>query len=236
MSPEDFVLHLPLRYEDETRVVPIASLRPGFSAQVEGEITKSEVLYRPRRQLTATLADDSGELQLRWLNFYPSQQKQVTVGKRLRARGEVRGGLLGREMVHPRMVNADAPLPTALTPVYPSTEGLPQLTLRRAIAQALDRADLSDTLPPVARERYALPLFEPAIRALHTPAQGESEQALLERVHPAWRRIKFDELLAQQLSLAAARPRGASRKPRRCRPATRRTGWWPGCTKPCRSS
>ena len=235
MSPEDFVLHLPLRYEDETRVVPIASLRPGFSAQVEGEITKSEVLYRPRRQLTATLADDSGELQLRWLNFYPSQQKQVTVGKRLRARGEVRGGLLGREMVHPRMVNADAPLPTALTPVYPSTEGLPQLTLRRAIAQALDRADLSDTLPPVARERYALPLFEPAIRALHTPAQGESEQALLERVHPAWRRIKFDELLAQQLSLAAARPRGASRKPRRCRPATRRTGWWPGCTKPCRS-
>ena len=153
VSPEDFVLHLPLRYEDETRVVPIASLRPGFSAQVEGEITKSEVLYRPRRQLTATLADDSGELQLRWLNFYPSQQKQVTVGKRLRARGEVRGGLLGREMVHPRMVNADAPLPTALTPVYPSTEGLPQLTLRRAIAQALDRADLSDTLPPVARER-----------------------------------------------------------------------------------
>ncbi|MFG0230836.1 ATP-dependent DNA helicase RecG [Achromobacter sp. 413638] len=205
VSPEDFVLHLPLRYEDETRVVPIASLRPGFSAQVEGEITKSEVLYRPRRQLTATLADDSGELQLRWLNFYPSQQKQVTVGKRLRARGEVRGGLFGREMVHPRMVNADAPLPTALTPVYPSTEGLPQLTLRRAIAQALDRADLSDTLPPVARERYALPLFEPAIRALHTPAQGESEQALLERVHPAWRRIKFDELLAQQLSLAAAR-------------------------------
>jgi ATP-dependent DNA helicase RecG len=205
VSPEDFVLHLPLRYEDETRVVPVASLRPGFSAQVEGEITKSEVLYRPRRQLTATLADDSGELQLRWLNFYPSQQKQVTVGKRLRARGEVRGGLFGREMVHPRMVNADAPLPTALTPVYPSTEGLPQLTLRRAIAQALDRADLSDTLPPVARERYALPLFEPAIRALHTPAQGESEQALLERVHPAWRRIKFDELLAQQLSLAAAR-------------------------------
>ena len=205
VSPEDFVLHLPLRYEDETRVVPIASLRPGFSAQVEGEITKSEVLYRPRRQLTATLADDSGELQLRWLNFYPSQQKQVTVGKRLRARGEVRGVLFGREMVHPRMVNADAPLPTALTPVYPSTEGLPQLTLRRAIAQALDRADLSDTLPPVARERYALPLFEPAIRALHTPAQGESEQALLERVHPAWRRIKFDELLAQQLSLAAAR-------------------------------
>lgn len=203
--PEDFVLHLPLRYEDETRVIPISQLRPGFAGQVEGEITKSEVLYRPRRQLTATLADDSGELQLRWLNFYPSQQKQVTVGKRLRARGEVRGGLFGREMVHPRLTNADAPLPTALTPVYPSTEGLPQLTLRRAIAQALDRADLSDTLPPQALARYDLPPFAPAIRALHTPAQGESEAALLDRVHPAWRRIKFDELLAQQLSLAAAR-------------------------------
>ncbi|MCZ8408869.1 ATP-dependent DNA helicase RecG [Achromobacter dolens] len=203
--PEDFVLHLPLRYEDETQVIPISQLRPGFAGQVEGEITKSEVLYRPRRQLTATLADDSGELQLRWLNFYPSQQKQVTVGRRLRARGEVRGGLFGREMVHPRLTNADAPLPTALTPVYPTTEGLPQLTLRRAIAQALDRADLSDTLPPQALARYDLAPFEPAIRALHTPAQGESEAALLERVHPAWRRIKFDELLAQQLSLAAAR-------------------------------
>ncbi|WYX08511.1 ATP-dependent DNA helicase RecG [Achromobacter xylosoxidans] len=134
------------------------------------------MLYRPRRQLTATLADDSGELQLRWLNFYPSQQKQVTVGKRLRARGEVRGGLFGREMVHPRLTNADAPLPTALTPVYPSTEGLPQLTLRRAIAQALDRADLSDTLPPQALARYDLPPFAPAIRALHTPAQGESKR------------------------------------------------------------
>ena len=203
--PEDFVLHLPLRYEDETRVIPISSLRPGFSGQVEGEITKSEVLYRPRRQLTATLADETGELQLRWLNFYPSQQKQITVGKRLRARGEVRTNMFGRQMVHPRMTNADAPLPTALTPVYPTTEGLPQLTLRRAIAQALDRADLSDTLPDEARQRYDLPPFEPAIRALHTPAQGESEQALLDRVHPAWRRIKFDELLAQQLSLAAAR-------------------------------
>ena len=124
-------------------------------------------------------------------------------------------------MVHPRMVNADAPLPTALTPVYPSTEGLPQLTLRRAIAQALDRADLSDTLPPVARERCAAAV-RAAIRALHTPAQGESEQALLERVHPAWRRIKFDELLAQQLSLAAAGPRGASGS--RAAAAQRRAG------------
>lgn len=215
LAAEDFILHLPLRYEDETRVVPIASLRPGYPAQVEGEILRSEVLYRPRRQLTAVLADDSGELQLRWLNFYPSQQKQLQAGHRLRARGDVRGGLFGREMVHPRMSHADTPLPDALTPVYPSTDGLPQPTLRRAVTQALAQADLADTLPDTVRERYGLMPFEPALRLLHAPPPGVSSHELAERAHPAWRRIKFDELLAQQLSLAAAR---AGRRSRRATP------------------
>jgi len=219
--PEDFILHLPLRYEDETRIVPISSLRPGYSAQVEGHVLRSEVLYRPRRQLTAVLADDSGELQLRWLNFYPSQQKQLTAGRRLRARGEVRGGLFGREMVHPRMSNADAPLPDALTPVYPSTDGLPQPTLRKAVAQALVQASLHDTLPDAVRQRYDLIPFEPAIRLLHAPPPGVSEHELAERAHPAWRRIKFDELLAQQLSLAAAR---AGRRAKRAHPLPAPTG------------
>lgn len=205
IEPEDFVLHLPLRYEDETRITPIASARPGESAQVEGEILRSEVLYRPRRQLTAVIADDSGELQLRWLNFYPSQQKQLTAGRRLRARGEVRGGLFGREMVHPRMSNADTELPTALTPVYPSTDGLAQPVLRRAVAQALERVDLHDTLPEAVRQRHALMPFGEAVRLLHAPPPGVADVDLIERAHPAWQRIKFDELLAQQLSLAAAR-------------------------------
>jgi len=205
VTAEDCILHLPLRYEDETRIVPIGSLRPGATAQVEGEILRSEVLYRPRRQLTAVMADDSGELQLRWLNFYPSQQKQLATGRRLRARGEVRGSLFGREIVHPRMSSAESPLPDALTPVYPSTDGLPQPSLRKAIAQALQQANLDDTLPPVALQRYGLMPFAPAIRLLHAPPPGVSEQDLIERGHPAWRRIKFDELLAQQLSLAAAR-------------------------------
>jgi ATP-dependent DNA helicase RecG len=213
--PQDFILHLPMRYEDETRVTPIARLRPGEPAQVEGNILRSEVLYRPRRQLTAVIADDTGELQLRWLNFYPSQQKQLTAGRRLRARGEVRGGIFGREMVHPRMSSADAPLPTALTPVYPSTDGLSQPVLRKAIAQALQEADLSDTLPEAMRRRYGLEAFEPAIRLLHAPPPGATEDELVERAHPAWRRIKFDELLAQQLSLAAAR---AGRRSKRALP------------------
>lgn len=205
VTPNDCVLHLPLRYEDETRVVPIGSLRPGAPAQIEGEVLRSEVLYRPRRQLTAVMADDSGELQLRWLNFYPSQQKQLVPGNRLRARGDVRGGMFGREMVHPKLTSADTALPDVLTPVYPSTDGLTQPSLRKAIAVALDQADLSDTLPPDALERYGLMAFEPAIRLLHTPPPGVSENALLEREHPAWQRVKFDELLAQQLSLAAVR-------------------------------
>lgn len=204
-EPEDFVLHLPLRYEDETQVIAIKQLRPGFPAQVEGQITRTEVQYRPRRQLTATIADDTGELQLRWLNFYPSQQKQLVVGKRLRARGEVRGGLFGREIIHPRMSAADSPLAQALTPVYPSTDGLTQASLRKAIAEALDQVNLTDTLPKEVRERYDLMAFEPAVRVLHGPSPDISSDALIERNHPAWSRIKFDELLAQQLSLAAAR-------------------------------
>ncbi|OZI34911.1 ATP-dependent DNA helicase RecG [Bordetella genomosp. 10] len=211
----DLVLHLPLRYEDETRVIPISALRPGYPAQVEGEITRCEVTYRPRRQLTAAIADESGELQLRWLNFYPSQQKQLTVGRRLRARGEVRGGIFGREMVHPRMASADAPLATSLTPVYPTTEGLQQPVLRKAIAQALAETDLGDTLPDAVRERYDLQPFDASIRLLHAPPPGVSEDALIERAHPAWLRVKFDELLAQQLSLAAAR---AARRANRAMP------------------
>ncbi len=217
-QPMDFVLHLPLRYEDETRITPIADLRPGAWAQVEGEITRCEVVFRPRRQLVAAIADDTGELTLRWLNFYPSQQKQLQPGRRLRARGEVRGGLFGREMVHPRMGSADAPLPQALTPVYPTTDGLPQATLRRAIAQALGQADLSEVLPQPVLKAYGLMPFAEAIRMLHAPEPGVSEAELVEHAHPAWVRIKFDELLAQQLSLAAAR---AARMQKRATPLPR---------------
>ncbi|MYN12093.1 ATP-dependent DNA helicase RecG [Pusillimonas sp. TS35] len=214
-EPADFIVHLPLRYEDETRIVPIASLMPGMSGQVEGEVVRSEVLFRPRRQLQAVLEDDSGQLALRWLNFYPSQQKQVEAGRRLRVRGEVRGGFGGYEMVHPKVSAAGAPLPQALTPVYPTTDGLSQASLRKAIDQALGRADLSDTLPDALREQYGLIPFAQAIRVLHHPPANVSYHDLIERGHPAWARIKFDELLAQQLSLAAAR---AARRRQRATP------------------
>lgn len=204
-EPADFVVHLPIRYEDETRIVPIGQAVPGRTVQVEGEVVYSEVQLRPRRQLVAAIGDGTGRLYLRWLHFYPNQRRQVEAGNRIRVRGEVRQGFSGPEIVHPRVTKAGEPLPDALTPVYPTTEGLSQPVLRRRVQQALQQADLSESLPQSLCESLSLPTFEQAIRTLHAPPAGLSVQDLVERGHPAWRRIKFDELLAQQLALALAR-------------------------------
>ena len=216
-SDTALVLHLPMRYEDETQLLSIAegSLRHGQPVQVEGVVTDCDVQYRPRRQLVVTLADDSGRLTLRFLNFYGSQTTQMAIGRRLRVRGDMRHGFFGDEMVHPTVkpVDEDTPLPDALTPVYPAGEGLSQALLRKAIANAMTRVDWSDTLPDGLRERLKLMRFEPAVRLLHNPPADVDESALVERSHPAWIRMKFDELLAQQLSMkraqAARRQQGA---------------------------
>ncbi len=199
----DLVLHLPLRYEDETKVVRIAELQPGESQQVEGEVTHCEVAYRPRRSLICQLQDDTGVVHLRFLNFYPSQQKQLAVGKRIRALGEVRMGYFGLEMVHPkcRVGGENAPLKQALTPVYPTTAGLPQATLLKQIHAALQELELTDTLPAEILARLKLPAFADSVQLLHNPPPHVDEEALLQHAHPAWLRIKFDELLAQQLSM-----------------------------------
>ncbi|KAF0166516.1 MAG: recG [Rhodocyclaceae bacterium] len=213
----DFILHLPLRYEDETRITALVDARAGVAAQFEVEVVDSEIAYRPRRQLLARVRDDSGALLLRFLNFYPSQQKVLQPGARLRIFGELHEGYLGPEIIHPRfhVVAAGESLPECLTPVYPTTAGLGQATLRRLIERALTRADLADTLPPALRERLHLPEFAAAIHRLHTPPPEMTQAELEARDHPAWRRVQFDELLAQQLSLrrayAARRARGAPR-------------------------
>lgn len=211
----DFILHLPLRYEDETRLTPIAAAIPGLPAQFEVEVVTSEIVFRPRRQLVVRVRDVSGTLTLRFLNFYPSQQKVLRPGARLRLFGEVRDSFLGDEMIHPRFhpVDEDAPLPQALTPVYPTTAGLGQSTLRRLVARALERGDLSDTLPADVVVHLGLPEFSTAVRLLHAPPPEVPVASLESRRHPAWRRVQFDELLAQQLSLrrayTARRARGA---------------------------
>ncbi|RQS10479.1 ATP-dependent DNA helicase RecG [Burkholderia sp. Bp9002] len=222
----DLVLHLPMRYEDETTLTPIGELLPGGVAQAEGVVFDNEVAYRPRRQLVVKIQDDDGEqLVLRFLNFYGSQVKQMAVGQRLRVRGDVRGGFFGMEMVHPavRVVEADSPLPQVLTPVYPSTAGVSQAYLRKAIENAVERTPLPELLPPEIDRAYLKPLGVPsladAVRILHHPGVDSDEAALMDGSHPAWTRIKFDELLAQQLSLKRAheerRTRSAPAMPRR---------------------
>ncbi len=201
----DLALHLPLRYVDETRVVPIASLRDGDTAQVQATVLECRVETRARRQLVVLLSDGSGELVLRLLHFYPSHQKTLAAGQLVRARGEVRSGFLGREMVHPefRAVAADTPLPTALTPVYPTSAQLPQSYLRKAVTTALARAPLGELLPPEVVPA-GLPSLRDALLWLHHPAASESVEGLLDHSHPAWQRLKFEELLAQQLAQAQA--------------------------------
>ena len=212
----DLALHLPLRYEDETTVVPIETLRDGQTAQVEGEIGESKVQFRPRRQLVVTVSDGSADLVLRFLHFYPSQQKTLAAGKRVRVRGEARGGFFGLEMVHPtvKVVTADTPLPQALTPVYPSAVHLSQAFLRKTVAAGMTRADLDEQLPP-GLVPAGLPSLREALRHLHEPRPGLDAAALEDRRHPSWQRLKFDELLAQQLSqLLAKLEREKQRAPR----------------------
>ena len=213
----DLALHLPLRYEDETRLTPIAELRDGDTAQVEGTVRHSEIAYRPRRQFVVHLADDRGdELVLRFIHFYPSHQKTFASGHRVRVRGEARGGFFGLEMIHPsfKSVDPDTPLATALTPVYPSSAALPQAYLRKAVAAGLQRADLSELLPAPCVPP-GLPTLREALRFLHHPAPNVSLATLEDRSHPAWQRLKFEELLAQQLSqLQSRREREAQRAPR----------------------
>ncbi len=196
----DLALHLPLRYEDETALQRLADAREGQTLQIEATVAECRVEQRSRRQLVARLTDDEGQaLVLRFIHFYPSQQKQLAAGKRVRVRGELRGGLLGREMVHPVVKPADAPLPTTLTPVYPTSAQLPQAYLRKAIASALMRAPLAEVLPPGTLP-HGLPTLREAVLLLHQPPPGTALAALDDRTHPAWQRLKFDELLAQQLS------------------------------------
>jgi ATP-dependent DNA helicase RecG len=216
LRPIDLALHLPMRYEDETHLTTIGALRDGVVAQVEGVVTDCEVQIRGRRQLVVRLHDGRDDLVLRFLHFYPSHQKALAVGQRVRVRGETRGGFLGLEMVHPsfRAVDEDTPLPTALTPVYPTSAQLPQAYLRKAVAAGLARADLSELLPPQAVPNGMTSLRD-ALDYLHHPPAGASLAAIEDRSHPAWQRLKFEELLAQQLSqLQAKRERELQRAPR----------------------
>lgn len=214
VRPIDLALHLPLRYEDETRIIPLRNARDGQMVQIEATVTANQIVLHPRRQLRVLVDDGTGTCELRFFSFYPSQQKTMAVGTLLRIRGEVKGGFWGRQMLHPAFRLAEGELPAALTPIYPATAGLPQPYLRRAIVTALGRVDLSETLPPGApppplqwHGAGSQPLWtlREALVFLHHPPPDVALATLEDQSHPAWQRLKAEELLAQQLSQAQSR-------------------------------
>ena len=220
----DLALHLPLRYEDETRIVRLADTREGDMAQIEATVVSCDIAYKPRRQLLVVVDDGSDTCTLRFFSFYPSQQKALAVGNRLRLRGEVKGGFMGRTMMHPSFHMAGGELPNALTPVYPTSAGLPQVYLRKAVHSGLVHAArhgaFVETIPPEHMPRSAMRVggkawsLEQALHFLHHPTPDVSLAQLEDRTHPAWQRLKAEELLAQQLSqLQSKRARDELRAP-----------------------
>ncbi|MES1978788.1 MAG: ATP-dependent DNA helicase RecG [Pseudomonadota bacterium] len=226
----DLALHLPLRYEDETRIVMLKDARDGDLVQIEATVTDSQVSFRPRRQLRVTVDDGSDTCTLRFINFYPSHQKTLSVGARVRVRGELRGGFVSREMVHPSFKLAGGELPGALTPVYSTVAGLPQAYLRKAVLSGTSRADLSETIPAAFLKKtpsQAMLTLRESLQFLHNPTPDVALSTLEDHSHPAWQRLKAEELLAQQLSqLQAKRIRAAMRAPALGGPAMR----GPQCT------
>ncbi|MBK6597166.1 MAG: ATP-dependent DNA helicase RecG [Proteobacteria bacterium] len=214
---QDLLFLLPARYEDRTHVEPIGALVPGRRAVVEGEIQLTEVTYRRRRQLLCKIADGSGFLTLRFFYFSTAQQNNLARGVRLRCFGEVRRGPMGLEIVHPeyrRVAAEPEALEEALTPIYPTTEGIPQGRLRALIMQALrelDRDGVRDWLPSEllatenAADGEALPDLRTALEILHRPPKDISLTALTSGRHPAQQRLAFEELLAHQLALRLLR-------------------------------
>ena len=227
---QDLLFHLPLRYQDRTRVVPIGRVRLGQDVMLEGEIINCQVEFGRRRSLVCRIKDGSGIITLRFFHFSAAQKNQLTPERRLRCYGEVRSGKSGYELYHPeyRVLDADdpAPLDDALTPIYPATEGLQQQRLRNLIDQALammDDHNLPDWIPPsllptslqlrlpgLPRE-VALTL-PAALRYLHRPPVDAMLDALLEGRHPAQQRLAFEELLSHRLSLRTLRQQFAAQQ------------------------
>ena len=205
----DLALHLPLRYEDETQIVPISAAPLGEVCQVEGEVLHQEVQFKPRKQLVAQIKGDDGAiLNLRFIHFYPSHQKQLAPGQRVRALGEIKRGYERCEMIHPKIKSPEKQaLATSLTPIYPTTNGLTQPVLRKAVQAALAQVDMHEILPARVLDDLRLPTLAESLRTLHYPPPHLSAGQLGSGSLPEWQRLKFDELLAQQLSMRLARQR-----------------------------
>jgi len=219
-TAQDLLFHLPLHYQDRTRIIPLGRARPGMQITVEGVIELTEVVNRRRRQLLCRLHDGTGFLTLRFFNFNKMQQKNLERGARLRCFGEIRFGGSGFEMFHPEYckIDPDNPLPVekTLTSVYPTTEGLHQITFRKIIPQALSLlqqdVDLQELLPQEILQQYNFSCLSDALLYIHKPPIDAKIKSLEEKNHPYQKRLVFEELLAHHLSL-----RNLRKKVRDCR-------------------
>lgn len=209
---QDLLFHLPHRYQDRTRILPIASLRVGDQGVLEGEVTDNKVVMGRRRSLQVTLRDGSGLIVLRFFHFNAAQKQQMSEGARLRCFGEVRRGRAGLEIYHPeyKLVSDEGvtPVDDMLTPVYPLTEGIQQNRIRSLCQQALgwlDRYEIMDWIPEPVRKQYQFLNINDAIRFLHHPPVDANQHQLLEGAHACQQRLIFEELLAHHFSLLRLR-------------------------------
>lgn len=211
---QDLLFHLPLRYQDRTRIVPLGSLRAGDQAVVEGVVEVCEIGFGRRRSLLCRISDGTGFITLRFFHFSAAQKSSLARGVRVRCYGEVRNGAATLELIHPEYARVEegerGQTEATLTPVYPVTEGVHQLKLRDLAGQALDYLDsapgcLREWLPAQLLTQYQLPSLEQAINLLHRPPVGMALTALEQGAHPAQQRLVFEELLAHQLSLQQLR-------------------------------
>ena len=210
----DLLFHLPLRYEDRTRVYPINAIKPGMTVLICGKIELVDILPRGRKGLLCRISDGTGFISLKFFHFTANQHNQLKPGTTISCFAEVRYGFSGLEMVHPEykvIANpGDCLTQTTLTPVYPLTEGLSQNVIRKAVKQALELCQqqpelLTDWIPEPILKQYHYPALSEAILTLHTPNQSLAIEALQNGSVPALKRLAFEELLAHYLSLRKTR-------------------------------
>ena len=211
---QDLIFHLPIRYEDRTRIYPIGRLSPGMTVLICGKVEFIDILPRARKSLMCRISDNTGFINLKFFHFSANQHNALIPGTLISCFAEVRQGFAGLEMIHPDyriITNSDAEVIQAcLTPVYPLTEGLSQTILRKVVKQALsfwnnEPALLIDWIPPSTLKKYAYPSLSEAIKTLHAPDDSVSVVALQNGSVSALKRLAFEELLAHHLSLQISR-------------------------------
>ncbi|MDO6564718.1 ATP-dependent DNA helicase RecG [Amphritea sp. 1_MG-2023] len=211
---QDLLFHLPLRYQDRTRIMPIGGLRPGDEGVIEGEVKGADIVMGRRRSLVCRLQDGSGTITLRFFHFSAAQKNSLKVGTRIRCFGEIRTGASGLEIYHPEYRRLDesvvTPVEESLTPIYPTTEGINQARFRGLTDGALAylaKGSLTELIPEHLRQQWRLPCLNEAVSYLHRPPVDADQAQLLDGYHPAQRRLAFEELLAHHLSLIKLRQR-----------------------------